>query len=99
MARRGAPLIARALHVERSARIGDEQAVDIMVRAARQMTTIAPATAAHWAAQALRLLGEQSRLRPELWLQQADALGLAGRLRESRLPPAPAPPAGTPCRP
>lgn len=62
-----------------------------MVRAARQMTTIAPATAAHWAAQALRLLGEQSRLRPELWLQQADALGLAGRLRESRLPPAPAP--------
>lgn len=84
LARSGAPLTAQALHVQRSARTGDEQAVDILVQAARQMTTIAPATAAHWTGEALRLLGERSRLRPELWLQQADALGLAGRLRESR---------------
>ncbi|MER6784053.1 BTAD domain-containing putative transcriptional regulator [Streptomyces sp. NPDC000658] len=80
----GAPLTAQASHLERSARTGDEHAVDVLVRAARQVMTIAPATAAHWTQEALRLLGEQSRLRPELWLQQADALGMAGRLRESR---------------
>ncbi|WP_327187307.1 BTAD domain-containing putative transcriptional regulator [Streptomyces sp. NBC_01334] len=84
LALRGAPLTAQASHVQRSARAGDEHAVDLLVRAARQVMTIAPATAAHWTQEALRLLGEQSRLRPELWLQQADALGMAGRLLESR---------------
>ncbi|MEE1766600.1 BTAD domain-containing putative transcriptional regulator [Streptomyces sp. SP18BB07] len=84
LARRGAPLTAQASHVQRSARVGDEHAVDVLERAARQVMTIAPATAAHWTQEALRLLGEQSRLRPELWLQQADALGMAGRLLESR---------------
>ncbi|MFJ9905823.1 BTAD domain-containing putative transcriptional regulator [Streptomyces sp. NPDC101152] len=84
LARRGASLTAQALHVQRSARMGDEHAADILVRAAGQVTTIAPAAAAHWTGEALRLLGERSRQRPELWLQQADALGMAGRLRESR---------------
>ncbi|MGQ4358411.1 BTAD domain-containing putative transcriptional regulator [Streptomyces sp. SAS_272] len=84
LALHGAPLTAQASHIQRSARVGDEHAVDVLVRAARQMMTIAPATAAHWTQEALRLLGEQSRLRPELWLQQATALGMAGRLRESR---------------
>lgn len=84
LALRGAPLTDQASHVQRSARVGDEHAVDLLVRAARQVMTIAPATAAHWTQEALRLLGEQSRLRPELWLQQADALGMAGRLLESR---------------
>ncbi|MGW7009635.1 BTAD domain-containing putative transcriptional regulator [Streptomyces sp. NPDC054951] len=84
LALRGAPLTAQASHVQRSARAGDEHAVALLVRAARQVMTIAPATAAHWTQEALRLLGEQSRLRPELWLQQADALGMAGRLLESR---------------
>ncbi|MGW2523464.1 ATP-binding protein [Streptomyces sp. NPDC001617] len=84
LALHGAPLTAQASHVQRSARVGDEHAVDVLVRAARQMMTIAPATAAHWTQEALRLLGDQSRLRPELWLQQADALGMAGRLLESR---------------
>ncbi|MEV1068534.1 AAA family ATPase [Streptomyces sp. NPDC050263] len=84
LALRGAPLTAQASHVQRSARVGDERAVDVLVRAARQVMTIAPAAAAHWTQEALRLLGEQSRLRPELWLQQADALGMAGRLLESR---------------
>ncbi|WP_200302474.1 BTAD domain-containing putative transcriptional regulator [Streptomyces adelaidensis] len=84
LALHGAPLTAQASHVERSARVGDEHAVDVLVRAARQVMTIAPATAAHWTQEALRLLGEQSRLRPELWLQQANALGMAGRLLESR---------------
>lgn len=84
LALRGAPLTAQASHVQRSARVGDEHAVDVLVRAARQVMTIAPAAAAHWTQEALRLLGEQSRLRPELWLQRADALGMAGRLLESR---------------
>ncbi|MFI5801140.1 BTAD domain-containing putative transcriptional regulator [Streptomyces sp. NPDC051677] len=84
LALHGAPLTAQASHVQRSARVGDEHAVDVLVRAARQVMTVAPATAAHWTQEALRLLGEQSRLRPELWLQQANALGMAGRLLESR---------------
>ncbi|MEH0423053.1 BTAD domain-containing putative transcriptional regulator [Streptomyces sp. B21-083] len=84
LALHGAPLTAQASHVQRSARVGDEHAVDVLVRAARQVMTIAPATAAHWTREALRLLGERSRRRPELWLQQADALGMAGRLVESR---------------
>ncbi|MET7654171.1 AAA family ATPase [Streptomyces sp. NPDC005486] len=84
LALRGAPLTAQASHVQRSARVGDEHAVDVLVRAARQVMTVAPATAAHWTQEAVRLLGEQSRLRPELWLQQANALGMAGRLLESR---------------
>ncbi|WP_234390437.1 BTAD domain-containing putative transcriptional regulator [Streptomyces sp. MMG1533] len=84
LALHGAPLTAQASHVQRSARVGDEHAVDVLVRAARQVMTIAPATAAHWTQEALRLLGDQSRLRPELWLQQAKASGMAGRLLESR---------------
>lgn len=84
LARRGAPLTAQASHVQRSARAGDDHAVDILVRAARQVMTIAPATAALWTQEALRLLGERNTLRPELWLQRADALGMAGRLHESR---------------
>ncbi|GAA0307675.1 BTAD domain-containing putative transcriptional regulator [Streptomyces turgidiscabies] len=84
LALHGAPLTAQASHVQRSARVGDEHAVDLLVRAARQVMTIAPATAAHWTREALRLLGERSRQRPELWLQQANALGMAGRLLESR---------------
>ncbi|MDQ0578637.1 BTAD domain-containing putative transcriptional regulator [Streptomyces rishiriensis] len=84
LALHGAPLTAQASHLQRSARVGDEHAVDVLVRAARQVMTIAPAAAAHWTQEALRLLGERSRLRPELWLQQADALGMAGRLLESR---------------
>jgi tetratricopeptide (TPR) repeat protein len=84
LALHGAPLTAQASHVQRSARVGDEHAVDVLVRAARQVMTIAPVTAAQWTQEGLRLLGEQSRLRPELWLQQADALGMAGRLLESR---------------
>ena len=84
LALHGAPLTAQASHVQRSARVGDEHAVDVLVRAARQVMTIAPAAAAHWTHEALRLLGTQSRLRPELWIQQADALGMAGRLLESR---------------
>ncbi|MDQ1045319.1 tetratricopeptide (TPR) repeat protein [Streptomyces sp. V4I2] len=84
LAARGASSAARASHVQRSAHPGDEKAADLLARAGRDVLTIAPATAAHWTGEALRLLGDDGRLRPELWFQRASALGAAGRLRESR---------------
>ncbi|MGW0577923.1 hypothetical protein ACWD25_18565, partial [Streptomyces sp. NPDC002920] len=84
LAARGASSAAQASHVQRSAHPGDAKAADLLARAARDVLTIAPATAAHWTGEALRLLGEDGRLRPELWFQRASALGAAGRLRESR---------------
>jgi DNA-binding SARP family transcriptional activator/tetratricopeptide (TPR) repeat protein len=84
LASRGAPLATQASHVQRSAHPGDEKAAELLAHAARDVLTIAPSTAAHWTGEALRLLGDEGRLRPELWLQRANALGAAGRLRESR---------------
>lgn len=84
LAARGASAAAQASHIQRSAHPGDEKAADLLARAARDVLTIAPATAAHWTGEALRLLGDDGRLRPELWFQRASALGAAGRLRESR---------------
>jgi tetratricopeptide (TPR) repeat protein len=84
LAERGASPAAQASHVQRSAHPGDEKAADLLSVAARDVLAIAPATAAHWTGEALRLLGEAGGRRPELWFQRADALGAAGRLRESR---------------
>ncbi|MEU6257050.1 BTAD domain-containing putative transcriptional regulator [Streptomyces sp. NPDC047043] len=84
LASHGAPLATQASHVQRSAHPGDEKAAELLAQAARDLLTIAPSTAAHWTGEALRLLGDEGRLRPELWLQRASALGAAGRLRESR---------------
>lgn len=84
LAARGASSAAQASHVQRSAHPGDEKAADLLARAARDVLTIAPATAAHWTGEALRLLGDDGRQRPELRFQKASALGAAGRLRESR---------------
>lgn len=84
LASRGAPLAMQASHVQRSAHPGDEKAAELLAQAACDLLTIAPSTAAYWTGEALRLLGDEGRLRPELWLQRASALGAAGRLRESR---------------
>ncbi|WP_128379709.1 BTAD domain-containing putative transcriptional regulator [Streptomyces cavernae] len=84
LAAQGASLATQASHVQRSALPGDEKAAHLLARAARDVLTIAPATAAHWTGEALRLLGDEAGLKPELWLQRAGALGAAGRLRESR---------------
>ncbi|GAA0587516.1 hypothetical protein [Streptomyces crystallinus] len=46
--------------------------------------TVAPVTSASWTGEALRLLDAPGPDRPELLLQQADALSLAGQLRDSR---------------
>ncbi|MCX5262456.1 BTAD domain-containing putative transcriptional regulator [Streptomyces sp. NBC_00199] len=84
LAARGASSAAQASHVQRSAHPGDEKAAELLAEAARDVLTIAPATAAQWTQEALRLLGDKGRLRPELWFQRASALGAVGRLRESR---------------
>ncbi|WP_225320570.1 BTAD domain-containing putative transcriptional regulator [Streptomyces luteolifulvus] len=84
LAQTGAPLTAQAAHVERSAQPGDGRAAELLARAARSVLTIAPSSAAHWTAEALRLLGEEGRRRTDLWFQRATALGTAGRLSDSR---------------
>jgi DNA-binding CsgD family transcriptional regulator/tetratricopeptide (TPR) repeat protein len=56
LAAREAPATARAHHVERSARHGDEAAVAVLREAGLASVQRAPATAARWFAAALRLL-------------------------------------------
>lgn len=87
LAARGAPAPARAHHVERSARTGDEEAIAVLVQAGQEAASHAPASAARWLDAALRLLPERSdtlKRRAELLGQRAAALGVAGDLAESR---------------
>jgi DNA-binding CsgD family transcriptional regulator/tetratricopeptide (TPR) repeat protein len=84
LAVRGASLPAQAVHVERSASTGDDVAIDVLVRAAAQVTPLAPGRAAHWLREALRLLGDRAGTRPQLWMRLAHTLGVAGQLQESR---------------
>jgi DNA-binding CsgD family transcriptional regulator/tetratricopeptide (TPR) repeat protein len=86
LAARGAPASARARHVERSARLGDEQAIEVLTQAGYATNARAPATAARWFRAALRLLPEQHEpaQRIELLLALAVSLGAAGILEESR---------------
>ncbi|MEU2281568.1 BTAD domain-containing putative transcriptional regulator [Streptomyces sp. NPDC013178] len=84
LARRGAPPVARAPHVVRSARAGDEAAVALLTRAADDLMVSAPATSARWTRETLRLLRDDDPRRWELQLKEATALGTAGHLRESR---------------
>jgi ATP/maltotriose-dependent transcriptional regulator MalT len=84
---RGAPASARAHHVERSARAGDEQAAALLERAGEETASRAPATAAHWFGAALRLTPEREDnldRRLGLLARRAAALGIAGRIEESR---------------
>ena len=56
LAARGATASARAHHVERWAREGDTGAVDVLREAGEEAVRLAPASAAHWFGEALRLL-------------------------------------------
>lgn len=79
--------VARARHVERTAEVGDETAIAVLVEAASATMPWAPSDAAHWLQAAARLLPEQEKdalRRLELLVESAKALGLAGRLRDSR---------------
>lgn len=85
LAERGASAAMRAHHVEQSARQGDVSAIAVLREAAEAAARLAPESAAHWFAGALRLLPEtvpvQDRI--ELLLARADALAAAGRFVDS----------------
>ena len=57
LAERPGALAARAHHVERSAKVGDEAAAAVLEQAGHQAAARAPAIAARWFEAALRLLG------------------------------------------
>jgi DNA-binding CsgD family transcriptional regulator/tetratricopeptide (TPR) repeat protein len=81
----GAPATARAHHVERSARFGDEAAIATLVGAARTVAGRAPETAAYWLEAAMRLLPEdRSEYRLELLVELARVQSVSGRLAEGR---------------
>jgi DNA-binding NarL/FixJ family response regulator/tetratricopeptide (TPR) repeat protein len=85
--RRGGPPAVRAHHVERSAQAGDEAAIEVLTRAGQEAVARAPASAARWFGAALRLIpADDANLerRRQLEVQRAAALGVAGRLDESR---------------
>ena len=85
LARRDAPLAVRAYHVEQSAGPGDDEAVELLTRAAAEAAETAPATAARLFEAAQRLLpaGDACR-RAAVLAPCATALAAAGQLNESR---------------
>jgi ATP/maltotriose-dependent transcriptional regulator MalT len=85
LAARGAAPSARAHHVERSAREGDLEAVALLREAAEAAARLAPASAARWFADALRLLPQSTPAeeRIDLLLAQASALTATGHYAES----------------
>jgi len=92
--RLGARATDQAHHVERSCAPGDHQAIAILVAAAETALCTAPAVAAHWFRAALRLMpegipperdgGVDAPDRLAVLDRLARALGLSGRLTESR---------------
>jgi DNA-binding CsgD family transcriptional regulator len=85
LAARGAPATARAHHVERSARHGDEAAVKVLSEAGEASVQRAPATAARWFAAALRLLPAttSAEARGRLLSALAQAHFAAGQFHEA----------------
>jgi DNA-binding CsgD family transcriptional regulator len=85
LAERGAPTVARAHHVQRSAREGDVEAVAVLREAGEKALRLAPMSAAHWFADALRFLPQTAPAeeRVELLLARAGALTAAGHYAES----------------
>jgi ATP/maltotriose-dependent transcriptional regulator MalT len=86
LAARGAPATRCAHHVERSAREGDAEAVAVLREAGEEAARLAPASAAHWFAEALRLQSAKvpAGERIELLFARARALTATGRFDESR---------------
>jgi DNA-binding NarL/FixJ family response regulator len=85
LAARGAPPSARAHHVERSAREGDVAAVAVLREAGDAATRLAPASAARWYADALRVLPQAASAgeRIELLVARSGALTATGRYADS----------------
>jgi DNA-binding CsgD family transcriptional regulator len=83
LGRRGAAAIARAPHLEQSARRGDSDAIGVLAEAGRAAAGRAPASAARWLAAAVRLApthGPGSERRLELMPELAGALASVGAL-------------------
>ena len=82
LAARPSDIAARAHHVERSARGGDEAAAALLEQAAHQASARAPAVAARWYSAALRLLpdrpAEDAEHRLQLLVALASALAATG---------------------
>jgi DNA-binding CsgD family transcriptional regulator len=85
LAARGATAAARAHHVARSAREGDLDGVAVLRAAGEETVRLAPATAAHWFVEALRLLPPTAPAeeRVELLSARAQALTAAGHFADS----------------
>ena len=85
LAARGSSASARAHHVELSARQGDAAAVACLREAGEAAAPRAPASAAHWFGEALRLLSENApnEERIDLLVARAGALAATGRLGDS----------------
>jgi DNA-binding NarL/FixJ family response regulator/tetratricopeptide (TPR) repeat protein len=85
LAARGASAAARAHHVESSAREGDLAAVAVLREAGEEAARLAPASAARWFANALRLLpaNAPAEERVELLLSRSAALTAVGRFADS----------------
>lgn len=76
LAARGASASARAHHVERSAREGDMDAVAVLREAASTSARLAPASAAHWLAEAIRVLPATAAVDARIELLQTRAAAL-----------------------
>ncbi|MDX6387812.1 MAG: hypothetical protein QOD85_1614, partial [Gaiellaceae bacterium] len=85
LAAHGAAATARAHHVERSARNGDHEAIRLLTEAGRESLRLAPASAAHWFSEALRLLPHTAAAseRIELLRARSDALTATGHYAAS----------------
>ncbi|HEX6022329.1 MAG TPA: AAA family ATPase, partial [Solirubrobacter sp.] len=86
LAERGGSLAARAHHLERCARPGDDEALEVLIEAGRHAAARAPATAADRFAAALRLIPETEESAPrrlELLVGLSQALAATGRLEEA----------------
>ena len=83
LAERGGSLAARAHHLERCARPGDDEALEVLIEAGRHAAARAPATAADRFGAALRLIPQTPETMPrrlELLVGLAQALAATGRL-------------------
>ncbi len=85
LAAQGAPIAARAHHVEHAARRGDTAAVAVLRAAGEDAAARAPASAAHWFAGALRLLPSTAPAddRIALLFGRAQALAATGQFTDS----------------
>ncbi|MDX6683411.1 MAG: hypothetical protein QOG94_3450 [Solirubrobacteraceae bacterium] len=86
LAERGAGPMVCATHIEQSATVGDEAAIELLAQAGAAAAGRAPESSARWWQAALRLVPERgalSELSPALLPEVAAALTAAGRLDDS----------------